>query len=80
MSVGYPSFHRRMLADPYYGQTVANLRRVRETAGLSQGAVADVIGVTWETVSSWERRVTLPSLYHFIKWCEYLNFEMKEKE
>lgn len=75
--MGYPSYHRQMLADPYYQATVANLRQAREAAGLSQDAVAQVVGVQNREVSCWERLVHLPSLYHYIKWCEMLE---KEKE
>lgn len=75
--MGYPKYHRQMLADPYYIQTVARLRQARETAGLSQAAVADLVGVQGRQVSCWERLAHLPSLYHYIKWCKVLE---KEKE
>lgn len=78
--MGYPKYHRQMLADPYYTETVAKLRQARETAGLSQPVVAKTIGVTWETVSAWERLRTLPTLFHFIEWCKVLGFEQREGE
>jgi DNA-binding XRE family transcriptional regulator len=77
--VGYQKNHRRILADPYYKDTVANLRQAREAAGLSQTTVARTVGVAWETVSAWERLVMLPSLFHFIEWCKALGFHW-EKE
>ncbi len=78
--MGYHKKHREMLEDPYYTETVARLRQARENADLSQLIVARAIGVTWESVSAWERGVTIPSLYHFLEWCKVLVFEVKEKQ
>lgn len=45
---------RRDLPDP------AQRREIRETAGLSQQELADVIGVTRQAVSHWEAGIRTP--------------------
>lgn len=75
--MGYHQYHRRMLADPYYIETVARLRQARETAGLSQATVAAAVGVKGRQVSCWERLAHLPSLYHFVEWCKALEEEKR---
>ena len=42
--------------------SVSGLKKLREKAGLSQEALARLIGVTAKTVSNWERGVSLASL------------------
>ena len=40
--------------------TGAAIRRLREKYGLTQEAFAGLLGVTWVTVSRWEREVSTP--------------------
>ena len=39
-----------------------NFKRLREQAGLSQEALARIIGVSSKTVSNWERGISVASL------------------
>ncbi|MCP2731208.1 helix-turn-helix transcriptional regulator [Limnofasciculus baicalensis] len=42
-----------------FGQDLeSDLKKLRERAGLSQSALAKLVGVTGKTVSNWERGVT----------------------
>lgn len=42
-----------------FGQDLeSELKKLRERAGLSQSALAKLVGVTGKTVSNWERGVT----------------------
>lgn len=77
--MAYPKYHKATLQDPWYIDMVARLRQAREDAGLSQEQLAQKLEVTWASVSRWERRVTFPSLYCFIRWLKVLDFEAKEK-
>ena len=77
--MAHPKYHSEMLQDPWYIDLVASLRQAREAAGLSQAELAQKLEVTWASVSRWERRVTFPSLYCFIRWLKVLGFEAKEK-
>ncbi|MCA1994008.1 MAG: helix-turn-helix domain-containing protein [Coleofasciculus sp. S288] len=43
-------------------ESESELKRLREQAGLSQEALARLIGVTAKTVSNWERGVTPANL------------------
>lgn len=43
-------------------ESESELKKLREQAGLSQEALARLIGVTAKTVSNWERGVTPASL------------------
>lgn len=40
----------------------ANFKQLREQAGLSQEALARIIGVSSKTVSNWERGISVASL------------------
>lgn len=42
------------------GRFAEILRRQRETRGLEQGELAELLGVTQQTVSKWETGVTVP--------------------
>ena len=44
------------------GDNQLTLKQLRERAGLTQRQLADALGVTVTTVSSWERGVKKPSL------------------
>ncbi|MBD2256429.1 helix-turn-helix transcriptional regulator [Pseudanabaena sp. FACHB-2040] len=44
------------------GDNQLTLKQLRERAGLTQRQLADVLGVTVTTISSWERGVKKPSL------------------
>lgn len=44
------------------GDNQLTLKKLRERAGLTQRQLADALGVTVTTVSSWERGVKKPSL------------------
>ena len=44
------------------GDNQLSLKQLRERAGLTQRQLADTLGVTVTTISSWERGVKKPSL------------------
>lgn len=48
--------------DGAYGVDPAALRRARDGAGLTQAAEGDLLGVTKQTVSKWERGVSSPTV------------------
>jgi DNA-binding XRE family transcriptional regulator len=67
------------MADPDYRTMINSLRLARESSGQSQTQVADKIGVTWTTLSTWERFVHTPSLFHLLAWWNVLGFEMVQQ-
>lgn len=52
-----------------------NFKQLREQAGLSQEALARIVGVTSKTVSNWERGISVASLTvpQMKALCESLN-------
>lgn len=70
------STHRfDVLDDETYMEMVYQLKQARIKAGLSQSLLAARIGVEWTTLSAWERRRHIPSMYHLLGWWRELNFE-----
>lgn len=53
----------------------ADLRRVREEAGLSQQALADKMGVRRELVSAWERGKTRFGLLRLTRFADALGVD-----
>src|SRR6266480_5900403 len=49
------------------------LRRARHLKGWTQSELAEALDTDFETVSRWERGVTLPSTYFREKLCHVLN-------
>lgn len=47
-----------------YTEVGSAIKRLREKKGLTQGALAEVIGVSFQAVSAWERGTSLPDLYN----------------
>lgn len=47
-----------------------NLRELRKANGLTQGKLADMIGVDQRTVSAWEKGICEPSFSHLATLCE----------
>lgn len=56
------------------------LKQLRERAGLSQEALARLLGVSSKTVSNWERGISIASLTvpQMKMLCEALNVDLKE--
>lgn len=56
------------------------LKQLRERAGLSQEALARLLGVSSKTVSNWERGISIASLTvpQMKILCEALDVELKE--
>lgn len=54
------------------------LRRIRETRGLSQAALADMAGFTPQAISNWERGYSTPSLTFAFVLSEALGIHPKE--
>lgn len=51
----------------------ANIRKVRESRGISQKEVAEALNVKSATVSSWEVDRTEPKMEHFVKMADLFN-------
>ena len=49
------------------------LRRTRHLKGWTQSALAERVGTDFETVSRWERGITLPSAYFRDRLCRVLD-------
>lgn len=49
------------------------LRDARVAAGLTQGVLAEKIGVRQKDISRWEKKERTPSLEMFIKLCKELD-------
>ncbi|HEY7415208.1 MAG TPA: helix-turn-helix transcriptional regulator, partial [Ktedonobacteraceae bacterium] len=49
-----------------------HLKRERQMRGWSQARIAEEMGTTPNTISAWERGVSLPSPYFRAKLCELL--------
>jgi DNA-binding XRE family transcriptional regulator len=49
------------------------LRELREDAFLTQRELAQACGVTYQTISEWERGQVMPSMKHRRKLAEVLN-------
>lgn len=73
--MAYSARHYDVLDDDTYRGMVQELKQARINAGLSQSALAARIGVEWTTLSRWERRSTIPSVYHLLGWWRELNFK-----
>lgn len=46
-----------------------DLVRLRKAAGKTQQQMADYVGVSLNTVKSWEKDITEPKVNQYIKWC-----------
>jgi len=59
------SFVKRFLENNFYmpeQEPKLTLKQLRERAGLSQEALARIVGVSGKTVSNWERGISVASL------------------
>jgi len=54
------------------------LRRVRHQRGWTQAELAEQVGATFETVSRWERGITVPSAYYREKLCDVFGMTAEE--
>jgi len=54
------------------------LRRLRETAGLTQGELASRVGCTWEAISRWERATREPSWTTVVSICRALGVSCEQ--
>ena len=55
-----------------------NLRKIRESRGLSQNDIADLLEIKRATVSSWETDRTEPQMKHLIKLSEFYNLTLDD--
>jgi len=53
-----------------------SLRGLRANKNLSQTQVAEIIGVTKETISNWERYKTSPDIESVLKLCKIYDCEL----
>lgn len=53
-----------------------NLKALRRTFGLTQGALAKLLEVDQRTVSAWENKVCEPSFVMLSKLCEIFNEDL----
>lgn len=69
-----------MSQDPPDSKPPLTLKQLRERAGLSQEALARLLGVSSKTVSNWERGISVASLTvpQMKILCEALNVDLKE--
>jgi putative transcriptional regulator len=69
-----------MLQDQPDQKLPLTLKQLREKAGLSQEALARLLGVSSKTVSNWERGISIASLTvpQMKTLCEALGVELKE--
>ena len=54
------------------------IRRLRLERHLTQEALADVLGVSRQAVTKWERGISLPSTANLLALCEVLDVSMEE--
>ena len=57
-----------------------SLRRVRHLKGWTQSELAESVGTDFETVSRWERGITVPSAYFRTRLCQVLEKTPQELE
>lgn len=55
-----------------------NMRYLRQTAGMTQKDIADVMGLDHRTISSYEKGNLEPSVSTLIRYCEYFNVRPDE--
>lgn len=60
--------------------SIEKFMRLRESLGLTQKQIADVVGVTDQTVSNWERGIHVPrlTLRQTIKLCEITKLGLQD--
>ncbi len=56
----------------------AKIRAARRTAGLSQGTLAELMGIRQSSISQWERGHTRPSLEHLVPLATALGTSLDE--
>src|SRR5438034_4875555 len=54
------------------------LRRARHHKGWTQSGLAEVLNTDFETVSRWERGITVPSAYYREKLCDVFGMTAEE--
>lgn len=73
--VGKAPRYLEIITDPDYREMIYRLRTARQERRLSQFEVAEMVNVSWTTLSGWERFVHTPSLFHLLAWWRALEFE-----
>lgn len=58
--------------------TGVDIRRLRQSTGLSQTAFAKRLGVSLKTIQNWENEVGSPSLLKFFKMCMVCNIKASQ--
>lgn len=59
-------------------QFISNLKQHREERGYSQRELAELVGISRNSISSIERGEYIPSLYHAYKISEILSVSIQE--
>jgi len=49
------------------------IREIRKSLRLTQKAVADALGVTYQSYQSYELGLTFPTLENFVKLCDFFD-------
>ncbi|MFN2636832.1 MAG: WhiB family transcriptional regulator [Gemmatimonadaceae bacterium] len=59
---------------------IVTLTGLRKAAGMTQDALAPLIGVSDATVSKWEGCLTKPARPRLLRWCEVFEYQATEEE
>ncbi|MCD7751247.1 MAG: helix-turn-helix domain-containing protein [Lachnospiraceae bacterium] len=55
-----------------------NLRRMRELKKISQEQLAELMGVSRQSVSKWEREESFPSMERLLKLCQIFDCDLAD--
>lgn len=55
----------------------ANIHKLRVENGYSQGAIAELLGVTHQALSRWELGLTAPSVYNLVELCNLFEVSLE---
>lgn len=53
------------------------IRKLRKTRNMKQYEIGELVGVSTQTVSSWEVNRTEPSIYYLWKMADYFNVPLE---
>ena len=56
----------------------ANIHRLRVERGYSQGAVAELLGVTHQALSRWELGLTAPTVDNLVELCDLFDVSLEQ--
>lgn len=58
-------------------EAIKILKHSRKQKGIRQPEIAGVLKVSCTTISNYETLKRVPDAATFVKWCEYLGYEMR---